>query len=156
MLVDDANALVRDTQSHIALLGFQPETLALQIRQKAATRLIVCVRNVVAAHRAFPGHLANLGHWLKSLILQKVTHDGCAESATLYQCPCRNSSAHWLITAIVADVQTCIIEKWIAGRLVCVLKQSNQCYDHPVGGSTLRSPIAITIAPRRCSVSTRR
>jgi hypothetical protein len=32
------------------------------------------VRNVVSALRALPGYLTYLGHYCKSLILQKVAH----------------------------------------------------------------------------------
>ncbi len=93
VLIDDTNALVRDAQTNEAFLGFEPESLVLQIRQKATTSSVVGVGNVIAAHRALPSHLANLGHDLKSLILLMVAHDGWAESETLYQRQQRITSA---------------------------------------------------------------
>ena len=74
VLVDDAHALVGDAQAYPALLGFQPETLALQVRQKTAAGLVVGVRNVVSGLRALPSDLTYLGHCYKSLIFQQVAH----------------------------------------------------------------------------------
>jgi hypothetical protein len=48
VLVDDAKALMRDTQTYETLLGFDPKTLELQIRQEATTSFIMCVRNIIA------------------------------------------------------------------------------------------------------------
>ena len=62
VLVDDTNALVRDAQTNEALLGFEPESLVLQIGQKATTRAVVGVRDVVTANRLFTGYLADPGH----------------------------------------------------------------------------------------------
>ena len=45
VLVDDAHALVRNTQAHPALLGFEPESLVLQVGQEATTSLVMCVGN---------------------------------------------------------------------------------------------------------------
>jgi hypothetical protein len=48
VLVDDPEAFMRDAQTYEALLGFDPKTLELQIRQEAATSFIMCVRNIIA------------------------------------------------------------------------------------------------------------
>jgi hypothetical protein len=48
VLVDDAKALVRDAKTYKTLLSFDPKTLALQVRQEAATSFIMCVRNIIA------------------------------------------------------------------------------------------------------------
>ncbi len=64
MLVDDAQAFVRNAQPNIALLGFDPESLVLQVRQKAPSSLVMGMGNVVAALRALPGDLADLRHEL--------------------------------------------------------------------------------------------
>jgi hypothetical protein len=48
VLVNDSEALVRDAQAYETLLGFKPKTLVLQVRQKATSSFIVCVRNVIA------------------------------------------------------------------------------------------------------------
>ena len=48
VLVDDPQALMRNAQTNETLLGFDPKTLALQVRQEAATSFIMCVRNVIA------------------------------------------------------------------------------------------------------------
>ena len=85
VLVDDTQTLVLDAQTYVALLGLDPESLVLQVRQEPTTSSVFCVGNVIAAHRALPSHLANLGHYLKSLILLKVAREWRAESETLYQ-----------------------------------------------------------------------
>ena len=64
VLIDDAHALVGHAQPHIAFLGFDPESLELQVRQKAPTSSVFGMGNVVAALRALPGDLADLGHGL--------------------------------------------------------------------------------------------
>ena len=69
VLVDDPKAFVGNTQTHETLFGLNPKALALQVRQKATTGSVFSVRNVVAALRPLPSHLANLGHCVKSLIL---------------------------------------------------------------------------------------
>ena len=51
-------------QPNIALLGFDPESLVLQVRQKAPTGLVMGMGYVVAALRALPGDLADLRHEL--------------------------------------------------------------------------------------------
>ena len=89
VLVDDAKSLVRNAQAHETLLGFDPEALVLQVRQKATTGPVIGMGNVVAALRPLPSHLANPRHCVKSLILLKVARDRRAESATLYQSRCR-------------------------------------------------------------------
>jgi hypothetical protein len=62
VLVDDADALVRNPQANETLLGFDPESLVLQIRQEAPTRPVVGVGDIIAGLRPFPGHLAHFGH----------------------------------------------------------------------------------------------
>ena len=62
VLVYDTKALVRHAQTHETLLGFDPKTLVLQVRQKASSRLVVRMGNVIASHRTLSSHLANLGH----------------------------------------------------------------------------------------------
>jgi len=64
MLIDDAQAFVGNAQPNVALLGFDPESLELQVRQKAPTSFVVGMGNVVAALRTLPGDLADLGHEL--------------------------------------------------------------------------------------------
>jgi hypothetical protein len=62
VLVNILEACVRNTQPYETILGFEPKALALEVRQKATTRFIVCVRNVIARLRPFPRHLAYSGH----------------------------------------------------------------------------------------------
>ena len=61
-LIDGSHAAVRHTQANEALLGFEPESLVLQIWQKATTSSVFGVRNVVSALRALPSDLTYLGH----------------------------------------------------------------------------------------------
>jgi len=64
VLVDDSKSLVSDAQADVTLLGLDPESLVLQVRQKPAPRFVVGMGNVVAALRALPGNLADLRHEL--------------------------------------------------------------------------------------------
>jgi hypothetical protein len=48
VLVDDSEALMRNTKAYKTLLGFDPKALVLQVRQEAATSFIMCVRNIIA------------------------------------------------------------------------------------------------------------
>ena len=61
-LVDDAHALAADAQADPALLGFYPETMGVQVGQKTPPGLVVSVRHVVSAHRAFTGYLTYSRH----------------------------------------------------------------------------------------------
>src|SRR5262245_10333604 len=62
LLVDDPQTLPRNAQPHEALLGLEPETLRVQVRQEPALRLVVRVGNLVPDHRPFAGDLADPGH----------------------------------------------------------------------------------------------
>src|ERR1700758_3705793 len=62
VLVDQAQASVRNAQAHPTVFAFDPETAILQIREKTPLGLVVCVGNVVAAHRRFPSYLAYACH----------------------------------------------------------------------------------------------
>ncbi len=48
VFINDSQALVRNAQTYKALLGFEPKSLAVQVRQEATTSFIMCVRNVIA------------------------------------------------------------------------------------------------------------
>jgi len=48
VLDDDHEAFMRDAQTYETLLGVEPNSLELQIRQEAATSFIMCVRNIIA------------------------------------------------------------------------------------------------------------
>src|SRR5690606_20637460 len=61
-LVDDAHALGRNTQTHETLLGFDPETVMLQVRQETTTGFVVCVGNVVTGYRTLTGNLTDSRH----------------------------------------------------------------------------------------------
>ncbi|CAL8474985.1 protein of unknown function [Caballeronia sp. S22] len=62
VLVDQAQAGVRDAQTDPAIFTFNEETAVLQVRQETTLGLVVCVGNVVARHRAFPSYLAYACH----------------------------------------------------------------------------------------------
>ncbi|CAM2158614.1 hypothetical protein PT2222_40400 [Paraburkholderia tropica] len=62
VLVDQAQACVRDAQTHPTVFAFNPETAILQIREETALGFVVSVGNVVAAHRRFPSDLADTCH----------------------------------------------------------------------------------------------
>jgi hypothetical protein len=85
VLVDDAQTLVGHAQPNVALLGFDPETLGLQVRQEPPAGFVMGMGNVIAALRAFPCDLADLRHGVKFLILRKVAREPRAKSVTLYQ-----------------------------------------------------------------------
>lgn len=61
-LVDDTHALAGHTDTHEALLAFQPETVIVQIRLETTLGLDVRVGNIVTDDGTLPGNLANLGH----------------------------------------------------------------------------------------------
>ena len=60
--VDQAQASVRNTQTHPAIFAFNEETAVLQVRQETTLVAVVRVGNGVAAHRPFPGYLAYARH----------------------------------------------------------------------------------------------
>lgn len=62
LLVDDSHTLCRYTQLHESILTFQPESVIVNIGQKAPARLIMRVGYVISTHRSFTGHLTLLGH----------------------------------------------------------------------------------------------
>src|ERR1700733_10490459 len=62
VLVDQAQAGVRNAQTHPTIFAFNPETAVLQVRKKTTLGLVVRVGNVVAAHRRFPSYLAYACH----------------------------------------------------------------------------------------------
>ena len=61
-LIDNSEALSRDLEPHETLLALEPKALRVQIRQEAATRLVVRMGNLVADHRPLSRDLAHLGH----------------------------------------------------------------------------------------------
>ncbi len=61
-LVDDTHALGRNAQTHETLLGFNPETMVLQVRQKTTTGFVVRVGDVVPHSRTLTGHLTDSRH----------------------------------------------------------------------------------------------
>ena len=61
-LVDRAQPIAGDTQADPALLGLEPETLLVEIRQETPLRAIVRMRDVVADNRPLTGDLADAGH----------------------------------------------------------------------------------------------
>ena len=56
-LVDDAHAFTGKTQLHEALFAFDPELVGVQVWQKPALGLVVCVGDVVTRHRTLSCHL---------------------------------------------------------------------------------------------------
>src|ERR1700761_5089373 len=62
VLVDQAQAGVRNAQTHPTVFAFHPNAAVLQVRQEAALGFVVRVGNVVAAHRRFPSYLAYACH----------------------------------------------------------------------------------------------
>ena len=67
-LVDDSHAFGRHSKFHEALFCFNPELVGVKIRQEPSSGSIFCVRDVVAAHWTFAGHLAYSGHVLCSAL----------------------------------------------------------------------------------------
>ncbi|AMA44185.1 hypothetical protein APT63_00385 [Pseudomonas sp. 22-AL-CL-001] len=61
-LVDDAHALGGNAQTDKALLGFNPETVMLQVWQETTTGFVVCVGNVVPRYRTLTGNLTDSRH----------------------------------------------------------------------------------------------
>ena len=61
-LIDDAHAFAADAQTNPALLRFYPETMGVQVGQKTPPCLVVSVRHIVPAHRAFTGNLTYSRH----------------------------------------------------------------------------------------------
>lgn len=62
VLVDGADSVSGNAQANPAVFTFNPETTGLQVWQEATLGLIVGVRNIVARHWAFSGHLAYACH----------------------------------------------------------------------------------------------
>jgi hypothetical protein len=62
LLVDQAKRCIGDAQAHPAVFALDPEAARLEVGQEAAFGLVIGVRDVVADHRRFPGHLAYTGH----------------------------------------------------------------------------------------------
>src|SRR6266404_6805434 len=62
VLVDQAQAGVRNAQTHPTVFAFHPNAAVLQVRQEPALGFVVRVGNVVAAHRRFPSYLAYACH----------------------------------------------------------------------------------------------
>src|SRR5258706_6628466 len=64
LLVDQAQAGVGQPQRNPAVLAFDPELAALQVRHEQPVGLVVRVRNVMTGHRTLAGHLAYFRHGL--------------------------------------------------------------------------------------------
>ena len=62
LLLNRAQAVGRQAQRNPTLLGLDPETLYVQIRQEAATLLVVRVGDAVTNGRPLAGDLADAGH----------------------------------------------------------------------------------------------
>src|SRR6516165_5554468 len=62
LLLDRTHTARREAQRHPTLLGLQPETLCMQVRQEAAALLVVGVRDSVTDTRLLAGDLADAGH----------------------------------------------------------------------------------------------
>src|SRR5690606_4642374 len=62
VLVDGAHGSRGNAQLHPAVLAGDPEPALVQVREEAATGLVVGVRDVVAGLHALAGNLANSGH----------------------------------------------------------------------------------------------
>ena len=52
-LVNDTHTLGRKAQTHKTVLGLNPETVMLQIRQEATTGFVVCMGNVIPGNRTW-------------------------------------------------------------------------------------------------------
>src|SRR5215469_11785397 len=61
-LLEGTHAVGREAQRHPALLGLEPETLRVQVRQEAAALLVVGVGDAVTDSRLLAGDLADAGH----------------------------------------------------------------------------------------------
>src|SRR6516165_6040383 len=62
LLLEGAHPAGRQAQRYPALLGLEPETLRMQVRQEAAALLVVGVRHAITAGRRLAGDLADAGH----------------------------------------------------------------------------------------------
>ena len=61
-LIDNAHSVRRNAQLHIAFLCLHPKAMAMQVRQKSASRLVHSMADVVPSHWAFACYLAYFGH----------------------------------------------------------------------------------------------
>jgi hypothetical protein len=59
LLVDDAHAFGRETQTHPAILTFDPEPVGVQVGEKTASGFVVRMGNVVSRYRALAGYLTD-------------------------------------------------------------------------------------------------
>src|ERR1700680_905903 len=64
LLLDRAHAVGGHAQRNPALLGLEPETLCMQIRQETPPPLVVGVRDGIARDGALAGDLTDAGHEL--------------------------------------------------------------------------------------------
>src|SRR5579863_2556910 len=80
VLVDQAQAGVRNAQAHPTVFAFNPETAVLQVREKTTLGFVVRVGNVVAAHRRFPSYLAYACHMraLLKRLNSGSSREGCS------------------------------------------------------------------------------
>src|SRR5512144_2518436 len=62
LLVDQAQAGIGQAQRHPAVLAFDPELAALQVRHEEPLGLVVRMRNVVTDHRVLARYLADFRH----------------------------------------------------------------------------------------------
>jgi len=62
LLLHGTHAVGAQAQGDPALLGLHPEPLRMQVRQEAATLLVVGVRDTVTDGRLLAGDLADAGH----------------------------------------------------------------------------------------------
>src|SRR5689334_9586598 len=85
LLLDGAQRIRGDAQAHPALLALEPEPLRMQVRQEAATLLVVGVRDAISGGRPFAGDFTDAGHraaFVESMIY--VSPTGARERARLY------------------------------------------------------------------------
>jgi hypothetical protein len=66
-LVDDTHTFGRNTQAHETVLGLDPETVMLQVRQEATTGFVVCVGNIIPGNRTLTGYLTDSRHTISPL-----------------------------------------------------------------------------------------
>src|SRR6478735_8681893 len=87
LLFDRAQRIRGDAQADPALLALEPETLRMQVRQEAATLLVVGVRGAITSGRPLAGNFADAGHTeLPSSGSDLREPQGCTrKSAALYQ-----------------------------------------------------------------------
>src|SRR6056297_4004051 len=72
-LVDNAHSLGGEAQLHPAVLALNPETVAVQIGQRALLVTVIGVGNVVPDQRAFAGYLADSGHSGSSNLMTRIS-----------------------------------------------------------------------------------